>query len=112
MKVDKQFSNNKMGHTSSSQRIIVDLLLGELRDYGKTLQRDERAIFERLLKEPLKHVSKISYANSIHAWAFLLLSIMIEQEKRLKKLEEEHEGLVNGFIQEKELDYLVGEDEE
>ena len=70
-----------MGHTVSSQRITLDILMSELRSYGKALRKEDRELLERLLKKAFKHYGSISYANSIHAWAFLLLSIILEQEK-------------------------------
>jgi len=76
-----------MGHTVWSQRIVLDILLGELKSYGKALREDDRLIYEGLLKKPLKHYGTISYTNSVHAWAFLLLTILLEQEKKIKSLE-------------------------
>jgi hypothetical protein len=89
--------DEQMGHTVISQRMNLDNLLSELSDYGKSLRREDRAVFERLLKQPLKHVGSISHASSFHAWAFLILSILLEQEKRCK-----HECLADGCLQEKE----------
>jgi len=79
--------NVKMGHTVWSQRIAIDLLLQELKSYGKALGQEDKELYERLLKEPLKHIGTISYTSSIHVWAFLLLSIQLEQERKIKKLE-------------------------
>ena len=93
-----------MGHTVWSQRIALDVLLSELASYSKSLRQRDRIVYEKLLKEPLKHIGNISYTSSIHLWAFLLLSIMLEQEKRIKELEESYESLVNGCISESEPD--------
>lgn len=76
-----------MGHTTASQRQQVDRLLSELKDYARALRPEERVLLERLLREPLKHVGAIANASSFHTWAFLLLSIMIEQERRIAELE-------------------------
>ena len=40
-----------------------------------------------MLKRSFQHYGAISYADSFHAWAFLLLSVMLEQEKALQELE-------------------------
>jgi hypothetical protein len=72
-----------MGHTLVSQRMTLDMLINELSDFGRALRRDDRLVFDTMLKMPLKHVGSISYASSFHAWAFLLLSILLEQEKKL-----------------------------
>ena len=71
-----------MGHTVSSQRQMVDRTLAELLAYSKALRSDERIIYENLLKKALSKVGTIGYANSIHVWATVLLSIMLEQEKK------------------------------
>jgi hypothetical protein len=76
-----------MGHTVWSQRIVADRMLEELRAFGKALRQEDRETFEQMLKQPLKHFGSISYASSYHAWAFLLLAILLEQEKRLREME-------------------------
>jgi hypothetical protein len=76
-----------MGHTALSQRRALDTLLAELKDYGKSLRPEERKALEEVLREPLKHVGSITYASSIHVWGFLLLSVIIEQQKKIKRLE-------------------------
>jgi len=76
-----------MGHTVASQRIVIDNLLSELNDYARALKEPDKVYFARALKAPLKHVGSITYASSMHAWAFLLLSIIVEQEKKIEKLE-------------------------
>ena len=62
-----------------------DIILEELRSYGKALRKQDREIYEQLLKLPFKHLGSIGYASSMHVWAFLLLSIVLEQEKKIKK---------------------------
>ncbi len=75
-----------MGHTLSSQRMIIDILLSELKAYSKALREEDKAVFEEMLKYPLKKVGAISYASSIDVWAFILLSILLEQEKKMVDL--------------------------
>ncbi|MFH1511093.1 MAG: hypothetical protein ABIF10_05350 [Candidatus Woesearchaeota archaeon] len=76
-----------MGHTVWSQRIVSDMILDELSSFAKALRGEDRVVFEEMLKKPLKHFGSISYASSYHAWAFLLLAILLEQEKKLKQFE-------------------------
>jgi hypothetical protein len=89
-----------MGHTVWSQRITLDIIIGELSDYGKSLRASDREQFEQLLHLPLLHVGSITYASSMHVWAFLLLSIALEQEKKIKSLGERIEGLADGCLSE------------
>jgi hypothetical protein len=92
-----------MGHTVASQRIMVDLVIGELMAYGKALREEDRKIFFELLKYPLKKVSAISYANSMHVWAFLIISMIIELEKK-------HESVSHGRVPEGELNNPLDQD--
>jgi hypothetical protein len=78
-----------MGHTVWSQRIVTDIMLGELKKFAAALDARDRETYLRLLKEPLKHLGSISNAASSHTWAFLLLSTIVEQQKRIERLEDE-----------------------
>jgi hypothetical protein len=84
-----------MGHTVASQRIMVDLVISELMSYAKALREEDRKIFFELLKYPLKRVSAISYASSMHVWAFLIISMIIELKK--------NESMAHGRLPEGEL---------
>jgi hypothetical protein len=99
-----------MGHTVWSQRVNLEHIIGELNQYSRSLRPDERKIVQDLLREPFKHVGSISYANSVHAWSFLLLSIIIEQEKRLRVVERKYAGVVDRQLQEQEQHSIMVED--
>jgi hypothetical protein len=99
-----------MGHTVKSQRRVTDLLLGELKDYGRSLREEDRIAYERLLKIPLKHMSNISFVCSANAWSFLLMSIMCDLEKRIARTEDINEGLVNGYLQKEEYDCYMDQE--
>jgi hypothetical protein len=75
-----------MGHTSSSGRIATDEIVHELMLYAKSLRQTDREIFEEMIKGSHKHIGSISYASSMHMWAFVLLSIILEQEKKIREL--------------------------
>jgi len=75
-----------MGHTAWSGRIATDEMIRELMLYGKSLRKKDRELYEDMLKEAFKHIGSISYASSMHMWAFVLLSIILEQEKKIEKL--------------------------
>jgi hypothetical protein len=63
-----------------------DIILQELQQFARALPEADRKIFLQLLKEPLKHLGSISYASSFHTWAFLLVCIILEQEKKIMDL--------------------------
>jgi len=76
-----------MGHTAWSGRIATDELVRELMAYSKSLRLKEREMFEDIIKQSFRHIGSISYASSMHLWAFFLVSIILEQEKKIRRLE-------------------------
>lgn len=86
-----------MGHTVTSQRRMIDIVLNELNSYGKALRKEDRLIYEDMLKETMEHVGAISYTSSIDIWAMILLSIILQQQKQLNELSkhEHNERVVN-----------------
>jgi hypothetical protein len=84
-----------MGHTVTSQRMIVDVVLSDLEAFSRALRKDERILLQQILKQPLKHVGAISNASSIDVWAVILLAILLEQEKRIADLETKYERLAH-----------------
>jgi hypothetical protein len=86
-----------MGHTVQSQRQVHDLLLEELRQYGKSLYKEDQNAFNSIMQYSLKRIGSISYTSSFHVWAFILISIMIEQEKKIQELQ--HANLSHRCLQ-------------
>lgn len=82
-----RMETHAVGHVVASQRQNLEQMISELERYAKALRPAERELFHDLLRVPMRHVGPVSAANSLHAWSFLLLSIMVEQEKRIKELE-------------------------
>jgi hypothetical protein len=85
----KQHAEVHMGHTVWSQRVALDVLSSELKSYAKTLPKHEQKLFNEMLTVPYQKIGSLTYTSSIHVWAFMLMTIMLEQEKRLKALEHE-----------------------
>jgi hypothetical protein len=80
-------------------------MINELRAYTDVLRDDEQALFERLMKHPLQHVGAMTNASSMHVWAFMLISIIIEQEKRIEELED----VVDRRVSEQQLTRVLDE---
>lgn len=97
-----------MGHTAYSQRIVIENLLNELKSFERALSYDDRLVLHKILKYPLKHFGSISYTNSFHAWAFLLLTIFIEQEKKYEKLN--NNEMAHGRLPEREQNSVMDKD--
>jgi len=87
-----------MGHTVSTQKKIVDIIISELKDYRNALSYDEKIIFDSIIGDVYSHIGSISNAGSIHTWAFFLLSIILEQKKeiiQIKNIVEQNERIHN-----------------
>ena len=97
-----------VGHVVSSQRQNLEQMISEMEGYAKALRKEEREVFVNLLRIPLRNVGPVSSANSLHAWSFLLLSIIAEQEKRLRELEI-HAGIPHRRISSEQQHRLVVE---
>ncbi|MBI5872037.1 hypothetical protein HZB88_03040 [archaeon] len=70
-----------MGHTNSSQRMVAETILSELKDFGRSLRADEKEAFDRLMAKAVLHLGNITYTSSYNTWAILLFSILLEMEK-------------------------------
>ena len=79
-----------MGHTNWSHRTATEMIILELKQLTKALNEEDRQIAQQLLKAPMQHIGSISYASSMHVWAFVLLTIILEQEKKIQDLEERY----------------------
>jgi hypothetical protein len=81
-----------MGHTLTSQRMIVDNILSDLEHFGKSLSEEDKKIYAELLREPLKHLGNITYTSSMNTWAILLLCIILEREKNERSINRQLSG--------------------
>ncbi len=119
-----------MGHTAYSQRVNLQIMQQELRAYAKILSPEDRSVFEKLLIYPLQHIGSITFASSIHAWAFQTLSVSLELfkqnmmlreqtehqqaqllaiEQRLHTLEEYNGNVVSGYVSQQQPDNIVAQ---
>ncbi|MFH0876117.1 MAG: hypothetical protein V1859_09345 [archaeon] len=76
-----------IGHTVTSQRQVVDGIISELQDYRRSLREEDRPAFDKVLSKFKLHIANISFACSYNTWAFVLISIILEQEKEIMQLE-------------------------
>jgi hypothetical protein len=96
-----------MGHTVYSQRVTLNILQMELKNYAKSLSTPDQQLFLEMIKLPSKHIGSITFASSLHAWAFFTLSVALEQQKKIQLLEEAYETLASGHISDKREDYSM-----
>lgn len=74
----------KLGHTLPSQKEVVRKVIAELENYGKTLGKEDKKIYDEMLEKIYGKVESINYAGSVHVWAFTLITILFEHEKSIK----------------------------
>lgn len=91
-----------MGHTLTSQRMIVDNILDDLEHFGKSLNAEDKKVYAELLKEPLKHLGNITYTSSMNTWAIVLLCVILEREK--------NERMAHRRVQGREQDNIMDKD--
>jgi hypothetical protein len=75
-----------MGHTVSSQRQVADAILQELEAYARALRQEDLPAFRSLLAKAKRHFGTISYVSSYNTWAFVLISMLLEQEKEILEM--------------------------
>jgi hypothetical protein len=71
-----------MGHTIPSQRQLVEEIIDGLDTYKDSLRPDERDIIDDVVEDAYKHMGSVSYGNTYHTWALVILSILVEREKQ------------------------------
>lgn len=70
-----------MGHTVPSQRRVVEDIVSVLERYKDSLREEEREIVDEFIEDAYQHMGSVSYGNSYHTWALVLVSVMLEREK-------------------------------
>jgi hypothetical protein len=71
-----------MGHTIPSQRQLVEEIIDVLDKYKDSLRPEERDIIDDFVEDAYQHMGSVSYGNTYHTWALVIISIMLEREKQ------------------------------
>jgi hypothetical protein len=78
-----------MGKTVESYRIALDMEIQTWNGFVKALRSDDREAFERMTDACRNHASAGSNATRPEMFEPMVMSILLEQQKRLIRLEKE-----------------------
>ena len=82
-----------MGKTVESYRLALDAELQSWSGFAKALRSDDREAFERLTDACRNHASAGSNATRPELFEPMVMSILLEQEKKLIRLEKELDAI-------------------
>lgn len=78
-----------MGKTVESYRIALDTEIQTWNGFAKALRSDDREAFERMTDACRNHASAGSNATRPEVFESMVMSILLEQQKTLIRLEKE-----------------------
>ena len=78
-----------MGKTVESYRIALDTEIQTWNGFAKALRSDDREVFERMTDACRNHASAGSNATRPEVFESMVMSILLEQQKTLMRLERE-----------------------
>ncbi len=77
-----------MGRTVPSFRVVLESIAAELAVFRRALRGEERGAFDTLMNMARKHASSSTVTPMLDPMDSMFLSILIEQQKELNKLQE------------------------
>lgn len=81
-----------MGRTVRTASMLIAEESGRWRDFRDALRRRDKEAFDRLAARSRMHFSAISNSGIVDPFEAVVLSILLEMEKRLEALEYERNG--------------------
>jgi len=78
-----------MGKTVESYRIALDTEIQSWNGFAKALRTDDREAFEQMTDACRNHASAGSNATRPEIFEPMIMSILLEQQKKLMRLEKE-----------------------
>ncbi|WP_019177492.1 hypothetical protein [Methanomassiliicoccus luminyensis] len=77
-----------MGRTVPTYRTTLESIIGSWDDFRRALPREDREAFDQMVNRARMHASASSYAAFSDPVEGALLSILLEQEKEIRRLKE------------------------
>jgi len=82
-----------MGKTVESYRIALDTEIQSWNGFAKALRTDDREAFEQMTDACRNHASAGSNATRPEVFEPMVMSILLEQQKKLMRLEKELDAI-------------------
>jgi dihydroxyacetone kinase-like predicted kinase len=87
-----------MGRTVPTYRLTLESIIQSWSEYRRALPKADREVFDQMVNRARMHASASTYAAFTDPVEGALLSILLEQEKELRKLRKHDEGLDPGLL--------------
>jgi dihydroxyacetone kinase-like predicted kinase len=87
-----------MGRTVPTYRLTLESIIQSWSDYRRALSKDDREVFDQMVNRARMHASASTYAAFTDPVEGALLSILLEQEKEIRRLRKRDEGLDPGLL--------------
>jgi hypothetical protein len=88
-----------MGKTVESYRIALDIEIQSWKGFERALRTDDREAYEQMTDACRNHASAGSNASRPEMFEPMVMSILLEQQKRLIRLEKELDAIKPKSIQ-------------
>jgi len=87
-----------MGRTVPTYRLTLESIIQSWSEYRRALPKADREVFDQMVNRARMHASASTYAAFTDPVEGALLSILLEQEKEIRRLRKRDEGLDPGLL--------------
>jgi hypothetical protein len=83
-----------MGRTVPTFTNLIDAELASWSKFRRGLRKDDQEVFDEVFRAAKLHLAENFYAMRAIPFESIMMSIIVEQQKTIRKLEEEVEKLI------------------
>ena len=84
-----------MGRTVPTFTNLIDAELSSWAKFRRGLRKDDQELFDEIFRAAKLHLAENFYAMRAVPFESMMMSILVEQQKRIKRLEEETKRLAD-----------------
>ena len=82
-----------MGRTVPTFTNLIDMELASWAKFRRGLRKEDQDVFDEIFRAAKLHLAENFYAMRAVPFESMMMSILVEQQKRIKRLEEEMKRL-------------------